>query len=194
MWTPCPQGWSNWHMNYTSSDNNVLIRSGEAPAVGWSRNMLYSGFIILPRSVFWSANFNGRSDNTDVIPLEHCLALLVCPTDSHGIRFDQFRILLDRRWQYGRSCRTRGQRAVLVPVRDHRGCDHTGNAAGLSPTQKLWPYRDRSSCNDTYSSHLDGQRNWRRSRVHAARSINYLYRDHCGAIFRNVLSTGNTPW
>ena len=31
--------------------------------------MLYSGLNILPRSVFWSANFNGRSDNTDVIPL-----------------------------------------------------------------------------------------------------------------------------
>ena len=31
--------------------NNVLIRSGEAPAVGWSRNMLYSGFYTLPRSV-----------------------------------------------------------------------------------------------------------------------------------------------
>ena len=30
--------------------------------------MLYSGFNILPRSVFWSASFNGRSDNTDVIP------------------------------------------------------------------------------------------------------------------------------
>ena len=49
--------------------NNVLIRSGEAPAIGWSRNMLYSGFIILPRSVFWSADLNGRSDNTDVIRL-----------------------------------------------------------------------------------------------------------------------------
>ena len=32
--------------------------------------MLYSGFNILPRSVFWSANFNGRSDNTDVITLK----------------------------------------------------------------------------------------------------------------------------
>ena len=31
--------------------------------------MLHSGFIILLRSVFWSANLNGRSDNTDVIPL-----------------------------------------------------------------------------------------------------------------------------
>ena len=31
--------------------NNVLIRSGEAPAIGWSRNMLYSGFNILHRSV-----------------------------------------------------------------------------------------------------------------------------------------------
>ena len=30
--------------------------------------MLYSGFNILPRSVFWSACFNGRSDNLDVIP------------------------------------------------------------------------------------------------------------------------------
>ena len=33
--------------------------------------MLYSGFIILPRSVFWSASLNGRSDNTDVITLRH---------------------------------------------------------------------------------------------------------------------------
>ena len=31
--------------------------------------MLYSGFNNLPRSVFRSANFNGRSDNTDVIRL-----------------------------------------------------------------------------------------------------------------------------
>ena len=29
----------------------MLIRSGEALAIGWSRNMLYSGFNILPRSV-----------------------------------------------------------------------------------------------------------------------------------------------
>ena len=28
--------------------------------------MLYSGFNNLPRSVFWSADLNGRSDNTDV--------------------------------------------------------------------------------------------------------------------------------
>ena len=27
--------------------------------------MLYLGFNILRRSVFWSASFNGRSDNTD---------------------------------------------------------------------------------------------------------------------------------
>ena len=33
-------------------DNNVLIRSGEALGVGWSRNMLYSGFNTLHRSVF----------------------------------------------------------------------------------------------------------------------------------------------
>ena len=31
--------------------------------------MLYSGFNTLHRSVFWSADFNGRSDNTDVIRL-----------------------------------------------------------------------------------------------------------------------------
>ena len=31
--------------------------------------MLYSGFNILPRSVFWPAYFNGRSDNTDVMSL-----------------------------------------------------------------------------------------------------------------------------
>ena len=29
----------------------MLIRSGEAPGIGWSRNMLYSGFNTLPRSV-----------------------------------------------------------------------------------------------------------------------------------------------
>ena len=29
--------------------------------------MLYLGFNILPRSVFWLADLNGRSDNTDVI-------------------------------------------------------------------------------------------------------------------------------
>ena len=29
--------------------------------------MLYSGFTILLRSIFWSADFNGRSDNLDVI-------------------------------------------------------------------------------------------------------------------------------
>ena len=51
-------------------DNRTLIRSGEAPVVGWSRQMLYSGFNILPRSVIRSANSNGRSDNLDVIPLE----------------------------------------------------------------------------------------------------------------------------
>ena len=55
--------------NTIASDNNVLIRSGEARLVGWSRQMLYSGFNILPRSVFWSADFIGRSDNLDVIRL-----------------------------------------------------------------------------------------------------------------------------
>ena len=57
---------SQWR---TSLYNNVLIRSGEAPAIGWSRYMLYSGFNVLPRSVFWPADLNGRSDNTDVIRL-----------------------------------------------------------------------------------------------------------------------------
>ena len=38
-------------LSQQTRDNNVLIRSGEAPGVGWSRNMLYSGFDILPRSV-----------------------------------------------------------------------------------------------------------------------------------------------
>ena len=47
----------------------MLIRSGEARLVGWSRSVLYSGFNILPRSVIRSAYFNGRSDNLDVIHL-----------------------------------------------------------------------------------------------------------------------------
>ena len=47
-----------------------MIRSGEALGVGWSRNMLYSGFNILPRSVVRSAYSIDRSDNLDVIPLK----------------------------------------------------------------------------------------------------------------------------
>ena len=50
-------------------DNNVLIRSGEAPGIGWSRNMLYSGFITFTSLRRSSANWFRRSDNTDVIPL-----------------------------------------------------------------------------------------------------------------------------
>ena len=73
-------------------NNNVLIRSGEALAIGWSRNMLYSGFSTLPRSVFWSANCVRRSDNTDVIQLMRtklkiysiCLLLLVGCNGQHG--------------------------------------------------------------------------------------------------------------
>ena len=59
-----------------------MIRSGEARLVGWSRQMLYSGFNILPRSVFWSAYFNGRSDNLDVIsPMKFSTrTLLLCVT------------------------------------------------------------------------------------------------------------------
>ena len=63
-------------------DNNALIRSGEAGLVGWSRQMLYSGFNILLRSVFWSAYFNGRSDNADVIPTQPVpsyFAMTKCP-------------------------------------------------------------------------------------------------------------------
>ena len=44
---------------------NALIRSGEAPAVGWSRQMLYSGFITLPRSVVrWQTGFAARITRT----------------------------------------------------------------------------------------------------------------------------------
>ena len=57
-------------MTYTPRHNNALIRTGEARLAGWSRSMLYLGFNILPRSVFWSADLNGRSDNTDVIRLK----------------------------------------------------------------------------------------------------------------------------
>ena len=50
-----------------SPHNNVLIRSGEARLVGWSRSMLYSGFNTLLRSVVSLADFICRCDNTDVI-------------------------------------------------------------------------------------------------------------------------------
>ena len=63
----------------------MLIRSGEALGVGWSRNMLYSGFNTLHRSVIWSADFNGRSDNTDVIPLKPMANISVKPAPvEHG--------------------------------------------------------------------------------------------------------------
>jgi len=45
--------------------------------------MLYSGSNILPRSVFWSADFDGRSDNTDVITLNEMhfrISHLFCAT------------------------------------------------------------------------------------------------------------------
>ena len=53
----------------------MLIRSGEARLVGWSRQMLYSGFNILPRSVIRSASSIDRSDNLDVMSLELMLEL-----------------------------------------------------------------------------------------------------------------------
>ena len=63
------------HSYLRTPNNNVLIRSGGARLVGWSRLMLYSGFNILPRSVLWSANLNGRSDNTDVMWAKHTLII-----------------------------------------------------------------------------------------------------------------------
>ena len=48
----------------------MLIRSGEARLVGWSRNLLYSWFITLPRSIVMPAAFVRRWDNADVIHLK----------------------------------------------------------------------------------------------------------------------------
>ena len=61
----------------TALYNNVLIRSGEARLVGWSRQMLYSGFNTLPRSVIRSANSIDRSDNLDVMRLKPDLNLVL---------------------------------------------------------------------------------------------------------------------
>ena len=72
----------------TSRDNRTLIRSGKAPAIGWSRNMLYSGFNNLLRSVFWSANFNGRSDNLDVELKTNCFSCFLSSCELHfGVLF-----------------------------------------------------------------------------------------------------------
>ena len=47
--------------------------------------MLYCGFITLPRSVFWSASFNGRSDNADVIRLNQIsMREIVSTTDTNS--------------------------------------------------------------------------------------------------------------
>ena len=71
----------------------MLIRSGEARLVGWSRLMLYSGFNNLPRSVFWSANLNGRSDNTDVIRLKQ-INRIAMSGSKHPFRFKLSTVLL----------------------------------------------------------------------------------------------------
>ena len=82
--------------------NNVLIRSGEALGIGWSRNILYSGFNILPRSGFWPADFNGRSDNLDVIRLkpktermenETRVSALTRTVTRHGISVAEYALL-----------------------------------------------------------------------------------------------------
>ena len=79
----------------------MLIRSGEAPGVGWSRNMLYSGFNTLHRSVIRrQTGFAARitrtlcrrlfpmknrkpiwtlNDQCPVCQQYECLVLLTCP-------------------------------------------------------------------------------------------------------------------
>ena len=59
----------SYAIGWAATHNNALIQSGEARLAGGSRLMLYLGFDISPRSVFWLAYFNGRSDNADVIRL-----------------------------------------------------------------------------------------------------------------------------
>ena len=59
----------SYAIGWAATHNNALIQSGEARLAGGSRLMLYLGFDISPRSVFWLAYFNGRSDNADVIQL-----------------------------------------------------------------------------------------------------------------------------
>ena len=54
--------------------NKTLIPSGEAQLVGWSRSMLYLGFMTLPRSIVRSAGFIRRWDNTDVMSLNPTLS------------------------------------------------------------------------------------------------------------------------
>ena len=55
--------------------------------------MLYSGFNVSPRSVFWSADCNGRSDNLDVIRLSktkmktYSLAYLLFVTTAIAVLF-----------------------------------------------------------------------------------------------------------
>ena len=49
--------------------------------------MLYSGFNILPRSVFGLADFNGRSDNLDVIRLQKLQNFMNGTPNKRRIRF-----------------------------------------------------------------------------------------------------------
>ena len=74
----------------------MLIRSGEAPGVGWSRIVLYSGFITLPRSVVRrQTGFAARITRTlsasiepDAITLVFAVALAILPaltfTETHN--------------------------------------------------------------------------------------------------------------
>ena len=86
-------------------DNRALIRSGEALAIGWSRQMLYSGFNTLPRSVIRLANSFDRSDNLDVIRLKEIPVNSLkdsenpyspppsAQTDSNTVEFDLYRVI-----------------------------------------------------------------------------------------------------
>ena len=87
----------------TEPDNRSLIRSGEAQLVGWSRQMLYSGFNILPRSVFWSADFNGRSDNLDVMWLSEFSAV-----DNRGLQWTR-----DGQLEHWPASQTAGRNRML---------------------------------------------------------------------------------
>ena len=73
-----------------------MIRSGEAPGIGWSRNMLYLGFSILPRSVVWSANPVSRSDISDVMRLIKSDATLTTKNWHEGSRWQSLAEKPDR--------------------------------------------------------------------------------------------------
>ena len=107
--------------------------------------MLYSEVNILPRSVFWSADSNGRSDNTDVIQLKPYLVIF--SYEHHNYSLSNLKIVSPTRSELrgDNSTRNRNRTCNRVwlegPVRHNRrwqpGCLAPRRSFGIADSAAL---------------------------------------------------------